>query len=294
MLSGEFFCILASVCWAFTPIISTASLRKVGPTNFTRLRFLIGIPILFALSLLFVTDWNVNLYQFFLLAMSGIIGILIGDLLLFNSLSILGPRRSYLLFSLNAPLAAVAGFFLFHEKMSMQIILGCALCLMGAAAANIFAKKSGGKTDQVDGNFNLGVIFAIGAAICQVGSLFLLKATMETSVDPMMATLIRVSVAAVLINLPPLIAGKAISNLSSFDLPDFRNVLLASFLGTGLGMIFLSYGVSATSTGLAAFLTSLSPIFILPIVTLYDQQSPPKMAWAGAITSAIGLYFIFI
>ena len=59
--------------------------------------------------------------------LSGLIGIFARDTLLFASLNRIGPRRSSILFAMNAPLAALLGGMVPGEALLPPAILGLAL-----------------------------------------------------------------------------------------------------------------------------------------------------------------------
>ena len=51
-----------------------------------------------------------------LIALSGLIGIFVGDVALFTAMARIGPRRTGMLFTLNAPMAAIGGAIFFEER----------------------------------------------------------------------------------------------------------------------------------------------------------------------------------
>ena len=70
------------------------------------------------------------------LVLSGLIGIFIGDSLLFTAVGRLGPRRAGVLFALNAPIAAVLGWLVLGETLSAGGLAGIALTVAGRGAGD--------------------------------------------------------------------------------------------------------------------------------------------------------------
>ena len=109
-------------------------------------------------------------HDIWLLLASGIIGIFIGDSLLFSSLNRLGPRRAGILFALNAPMAAVFGWLLLGESLSWFAVAGIAVCVGGVMLAIFFGKRSGqnshARTSERDlvGGCGAGAWCRIGAS----------------------------------------------------------------------------------------------------------------------------------
>ena len=58
------------------------------------------------------------------LVLSGLIGIFLGDLLLFTAVGRLGPRRAGVLFALNAPIAALLGWLVLGETLNAVAVAG--------------------------------------------------------------------------------------------------------------------------------------------------------------------------
>src|SRR5690349_21075494 len=94
----------AATCWAITGLIAAAPAGHLGSLAFNRVRqiFVTGLFVLYAL----VTGaWrDVDSALIAPLMLSGFIGIFLGDTLLFAGLNRIGPRRSGIVFALNAPI----------------------------------------------------------------------------------------------------------------------------------------------------------------------------------------------
>ena len=79
-----------------------------------------------------------------LIALSGLIGIFVGDVALFTAMARIGPRRTGMLFTLNAPMAAIGGAIFFEERLSTSSFSGSALILLGITLAVIYGNPSDG------------------------------------------------------------------------------------------------------------------------------------------------------
>ena len=101
-----------------TGLISAGPAGHLGAPTFNRIRqiFVTGLLTVYVL----VTGaWReLDSANVGPLLLSGLIGIFIGDTLLFATLNRLGPRRSGILFALNAPIAALLGWVVLGEALS--------------------------------------------------------------------------------------------------------------------------------------------------------------------------------
>ena len=109
--------------------------------------------------------------------LSGIIGIFLGDTLLFIALQKIGPRRNNILFSLAAPFTVILNIIFLNEIMSLINLLGCIMVFFGVVVAIAYgnSKDKNHRWEIVEGKLFLGVTFGIGAALCQAIGLIMMK-----------------------------------------------------------------------------------------------------------------------
>lgn len=100
----------AAACWAFTGTVVTGAIRQVGAFRFNMVRHGFVITLLVALVLVLGRTGGLDWMTVLLLALSGLMGIFIGDTLNFAAVGRLGPRRGGAVFALNAPMAALLGW----------------------------------------------------------------------------------------------------------------------------------------------------------------------------------------
>lgn len=100
----------AAICWAATGLMVTPPLTRLGPFAFNTYRQ--SFTALVLAIIVFVGGlWHgASMAQVWPLILSGLIGIFMGDTVLFVAVSRMGPRRAGALFALNAPIAAILGW----------------------------------------------------------------------------------------------------------------------------------------------------------------------------------------
>ena len=91
MLTYYFIATMAALCWAVASLISADVTRKIGGLAFNRLR-LFFVSIMLVSYTFYLNTWD-TINQDFLITilLSGIIGIFLGDTLLFVALQKIGP-----------------------------------------------------------------------------------------------------------------------------------------------------------------------------------------------------------
>ena len=95
--------ILAALCWTVASLISADVTRNIGGLVFNRLRLFFVSLMLLGYTTIINTWHTIDLNYLNIILLSGIIGIFLGDTLLFMALQKIGPRRNNILFSLAAP-----------------------------------------------------------------------------------------------------------------------------------------------------------------------------------------------
>ena len=135
--SGPFYCILTSAFWAISSLFATRSIRTIGAPLYNCLRLICGGAVIALIALLTGPVVMPSLRDSLYLLGSSVIGLTLGDLLLFHGFSILGARRSTLIFMLNIPITAALGIALFQEQLTTRQLLGSLIGLVGISIATL-------------------------------------------------------------------------------------------------------------------------------------------------------------
>lgn len=231
-----------------------------------------------------------------LLLMSGIIGMVVADLTFSASIFAIGARLATLVFSINAPIAAVLAFLALGEAVSAGKAFGIGTVLAGVAMAVLFrpgdAGGAGSEPALSGRQLIRGVLLGAVSAGAQATSVLVARPVMAEGLNGAAAMSVRLLAAtAVLAIMLPLLPRRrpALPPLS-------RRLALFSALGAMIGvgggvtMVFtsLQHGDVATVVTLA----SLTPVAVLPLVWIRSRKAPAWQAWAGALVAFAGAALI--
>ena len=163
----DVFALAAAACWAFGSLLSVEASRHLGAFSYTRWRMLLVAAMLWATTLVLNGVQTPSFTHFGTMALSGLIGIFIGDTALFSAMNRLGPRRAGILFATHAIFSALLGFAVFGERMSAQALAGAALTISGVMIAILFGQR---KTDNHawetnQGHPGIGIVLGLVAAL---------------------------------------------------------------------------------------------------------------------------------
>jgi drug/metabolite transporter (DMT)-like permease len=73
----------------------------------------------------------------------------------------------------------------------------------------------------------------------------------------------------------------------------FLRLLIATTCGTVLGVWLMLIAFQQAPVGVAATLTSMSPLFVLPLVVFVLRQQVSFRGIVGAIVAVFGVYWLF-
>ena len=286
----EWLALAAAFLWAIASLMSVKPAQHLGSFAYSRWRMGCTAVILSSMTW-FTGGWTtVETELVTPMMLSGLIGIFIGDTALFACLNRMGPRQAGLLFSCHAVFSAILGYFLFSESMTSGELVGSALVFSGVLTAIFFGRRgqANNQLEAIKGTVWVGVILGITAAICQALGGIIAKPVMQTSIDPVAASAIRMITAFVAHSVFRLTGAKLSRALNPMNGQIFAITAVNGFLAMAVGMTLILYALQEGNVGMVALLSSTTPIMLLPILWLYTKQRPNAYAWVGAIVAVVG------
>ena len=283
-----------ALCWATTGVIAADAVRALGAFHFNLVR-----QLFVALCLAAVVGaaglWvGLTPGAAVTLALSGVIGILLGDTLNFAAVARIGPRRTGAIFALNAPIAAALSWALLGEALSPQGVLGIVVTTAGVALAILGRPRADAhRFEALQGALFPGIALGLGAALGQAGGSLIARPVMAAGLDPYLASLVRVGASgltmgflAVLPAAPALPRPVSVSTLAL--------TFITALIGLLLGMTLFLYALQGSKTGIIATLSATSPVMILPLLWLRTGQRPSTLSVLGAALAVAGLALLFL
>lgn len=286
----------AAACWTVTGILSQSTAQALGPFGFNRLRQ--GMVAAMLALIVFATGrWHgIETGDLARLALSGVIGIFLGDTLLYVALIRLGPRRTGALFALNAPMAAVMGWLFLGESLSALAVLGVVLSTLGVAMAVLGrpGRAGGHQFEAVHGSALIATCYGLIAAAGQASGSLIARPVMAGGFDPYAASLIRVAVAVICLILLMALPIRAVQPLARPTPRQLFLTALSGLLAMVTGMTLLMFALQGGKVGIVSTLSALSPVLILPVLWVMTGMRPSVTSWAGALLAVAGMALIFL
>jgi len=296
---GEIAALLTALCWAFNSLVFTRAGKRVGAATVNIMRLWIAVPALALLHwLLFATPFPfaIEPRRFLVLAVSGVIGFVIGDAMLFESFLLIGPRLAMLL-ALLVPVcgALLAWVFLGEKLLTLEIV--SMLVTIGGIAWVVAEKTAPGAdpASREPRQYRLGILLAMGGALGQAVGLLFSRLGLAGGYSAISATLVRVSVSAVVLMILSLFLGKAHAQLLKMkDKKALLEISAGALTGPALGVVLSLVAIAHAHIGVASTLMSLTPVFLLPVSYFLFRERITARAVVGTMIALSGVVLLFM
>jgi len=296
LIIGEVAGLLTSILFAANAFVVTRAAVQVGSTNLNRTRVVFALIYLLILNSILYHQplpFNAEQSRWTWLALSGVIGLALGDAFLFQAYITVGPRLGTLLLSLSTVFSAIEARLFFGESLRLGQVLGIALALGGTIWVIL---------EQGNGNTRLvrppgkGILFGILAALGQATGLVLSKQGMLGNFSPLSGNAIRMLAAVLALWLLAVLqnqAGKTIQTLRA-NPSAIKLVAVAALIGPVAGVSLSLLAVQNAPVGVASVLTSLSPIFMIPMTHYVFKERIGWQSIAGTLVAMVGVAVLFL
>jgi len=293
---GELAGILTSIMYTLNAAIITRAGKQVGSVISNRTRILFAFAYLLIINLVLFGQplpLGASADHWTWLALSGVIGLALGDAFLFQSYLLVGPRLGMLLLSLSTVFGILEAWAFFGETLSLVQIIGISLALGGIIWV-ILDHRAG--QESAHPHAARGVLFGILAAIGQATGFVFSKQGMAENFSPFQGNVIRMLAAALALWLMAAFQKEIGSTVQTLrqNISALKLLALAALVGPVLGVTSSLLAVQHAEVGVASVLTSLSPIFILPVSHFVFKERLGWQAVAGTVLAMAGVFTLFL
>ena len=303
---GELISIGVAFSWTATALLSEFGSKRMGNLTLNLMRMV--ITLIFSGTLFWIVGGTplpagASTEAYLWMMLSGLVGYVIGDFCLFQCYIIIGSKFGQLFMTLAPIAAAITAWLTLGQQIRHQAMLAMLVTLAGIAISVL------GRGDNHKLSLKLplaGVLFVIGAAVCQGVGLVLSKIGMD-HYEASLATPLAGWLLPFHANFFRCIAGTIgfalLMALREGFKPLQRGVrdrkgmsaaiattIFGPFVGVGASLLAVQY----TAAGIASTLMALTPIIIiLPAWWLFKQPITAK-SLLGAVISVIGVSLFFL
>ena len=292
---GELAALATSLSFSAGSTMFTAAGRRIGSLVVNRTRLVI------AAIFLSITHWIVlgtflpldaAPDRWLWLSLSGVVGLVLGDIFLFQAFILIGPRLTMLMMSLAPIFAALQAWLFLGETLTGGQVFGILLTLMGIG----WVVMEGNGQNRDNPVYGRGLLLGLGAAIGQATGLVLAKNGLGGDFSPISANLMRMLSAIVVLWGITFFQGQAKETIQALR-NDKKGTLFTTagaFLGPFVGVSLSLFAIQRVEVGVASTLTSLPPIFLLPISYFVFKERFGWGAVVGTLLAMSGVAALFL
>ncbi|NBX04784.1 MAG: DMT family transporter [Betaproteobacteria bacterium] len=294
MVRPELLALGAALCWAVGSLFSARAASRMGTIGFNRWRLVFACTVLW-LAVGTSGRWSPLAWSDAgLLALSGVVGICIGDTALFACMNRLGPRRSGVLFACHALFSALLAWWFLGETLWGAALVGSILLVGGVMVAVRWGRRETEHHvwEATRGRLLVGVALGLTAALCQALATLMVKPLMAAGVDALAGSAVRLS-AALALHLALRALRYAPAQLNApLSGADLRNTFFSAAIAMGLGMTLILLALQHGQANLVGLFSSVSPVLLLPMLWVVYRARPAAGAWWGAGMAVVGTALI--
>ncbi|MEO0492657.1 MAG: DMT family transporter [Actinomycetota bacterium] len=284
--------LIAASLWATSSIIATDVVRRIGGPRFTRIRMVVVCVLLGTLVTVRGGWETLAVDDVWLVGLSGLVGLTIGDIALFTAMSQIGPRRTSVLFTANAPMAAIGGVWLFGETFDLVSGTGAVLTVVGILLAVVYGNRAGASDtfEKIEGSLPIGVFWGFMGAVGQAVGALAAKPVLDDGADTLAVAATRAIIATVAMWI---VARPADDRLGATRrgpiMPrDWVIIAASGTVAMVIGQSLVLYALGEGDAGITTILSSTTPVLLLPVLWVITKKPPTIGAWIGAGLSVFG------
>lgn len=298
---GEIAAIGTAIAFAFGSTLFTIAGRAVGSPLVNRTRLIIALLGVMLVHILLYGEpipMDAGPMPWFWLGVSGFVGLALGDALLFQAFVMVGPRISMLVMALAPVIGALLAWIFLNEALSWFAIAGIVITVGGIAL--VVMERDTSKKDKTipdaPRTFIYGILFALGGALGQGGGQVLAKVGLANDFPAFSALMIRLLVATIVIWAFTIAQGKVTNSYHTLKANPRALWMLtaAALIGPILGVWLSLVAVQNAPVGIATALSSLTPIFLIPIAFFVFGDKVTWQAIIGTLIAVGGSVLLFI
>lgn len=294
--AGEVAAFCTAVCWSFTALFFSFSGRRIGSdaVNRTRLLFAIGLYALAHAIVLGVPfPVGVEPDRFGWLAVSAVLGLVIGDGALFQAYVLVGPRLGMLMMSLVPIIGTLLARLFLGESVAPNEVVGIALTVGGVAW--VVSEPGASDLPARPGDYRTGVLLGAVGAVGQASSLIAARFGLADEFPALTASFVRILVAAVVLWGLSLVRRDAVRIVRQWrDRRALTAVFGGAVVGPFMGIWLSLYAVQNARIGVASTLMALPPVLLIPLEYLVYGRRTSRRGLVGTAIAVMGVAILFL
>jgi drug/metabolite transporter (DMT)-like permease len=293
---GELAALATAVCWSLTAIFFSFSGRQVGSDVVNRTRLLFALLFITLTHLILeksLFPFGTEPFRWGWLALSSILGLVLGDTFLFRAYVLVGPRLSMLMMASVPILSTFMAWLFLAETVSHLELAGILIAVAGIAWVVTEGQK--GQVVVENKQYSAGLFFGFLGALGQAANLITAKFGLVDGFPTISAAQIRIVVAVAILWAVAALRGQVGHTLRQWrNRKAFPAILAGTAVGPFLGIWLSLVAVQLTRVGIASTLMAMPPVILIPLGYLIYGERVSRRGVIGTLAAFAGVALIFI
>jgi len=296
---GELCSLLSAIFWALAIIIFKKIGDRVSPIVINPVKSIIGL-LLFMLTCIIIgvplsPNAQFSNTDLFILAISGIIGIGIADIIFLHSLNILGAGISAIVDTVYSPFVIFFAFLILGESLTSTQLLGGGLIIGSVLYAS--TKIQNIPVDRK--RFKQGILYGVGSIAMMAFGIVMIKPILNTVSDNIGLQIWIAGyrlVSGVLVSVSIMFIANRKQNIIGVfrDRTLWLPLIVSSVLAAYLGIAMWVMGMAMTTASISSILNQTATIFIMIFAWMFLGEPLTKRRILSIIVAMCGAYLVFI
>jgi drug/metabolite transporter (DMT)-like permease len=292
---GELAALGAAVSWAVSALFYRKALEGAKPISANIIRLAVtGLILLLTVALIgrLGVLSSMSMQLFVLAAVSGVVGLGVGDTLYLVSLKSIGVSRAVPLTCIYPLFTILWAVLVFGEQITVAVAVGALVIVLG-----VLLLSHGQHTNVNEGRRGLlGVVVAVATALLWSISISLINAAVQEVPDLDHAFIISTVRVAAIGGL--MLAVSPVVDRRMGFLRVGRKAAVASIVGgvfaLGFGWFLLSYSFTLVSQAVSVPISSTTPLFATLAAMLLLHERATFRNIFGSILIVLGIFLLFL
>ncbi len=295
IIIGQLAALATAFCWSLTAVFFSISGRLVGSDVVNRSRLIFAFLFVCITHLIIegsLFPFQTEPFRWGWLALSSILGLVLGDSFLFQAYVLVGPRLSMLMMSTVPILSAIMARIFLSERLGSLELIGILVTVAGIAW--VVTERRSSQSVVEDKRYGLGLFFAFLGALGQASGLIAAKFGLVGDFSALSATTIRLLVALAALWVLTILRGQFRHTFQQWgNKRAFRLMIAGTVVGPYLGIWFSLIAIQLAPIGVAATLMALPPVILIPFGYFVYGERVSQRAIAGTVVAFLGVALIF-
>lgn len=292
-MSGELVALFSALLWAMASVLLAMGAKRIHVVPLNLIRCVVSTSFFWALLPFYggldaLAAIPASNWPWLLVSVLGLL--VIGDTLYFRSMDLAGVSWAMPVASINPLWAVILASFFVGEPLTWSLLGGALLVIAGVVLVSRSTGPANPDPAADPGARRAGLLLALAVSILwAVGQVALKPAT--AGIHSVVANSIRQPMGMFLLLALTLIQGRWRA-LKGLDRKSWMVILVASFVGTGIGTLFFIMAIQMAGAGRTAILTSTAPFLALPFSMLWLRERPTRWTLAGTLLTTVGIALV--